>query len=176
MLHAGTFSKTISPALRLGYLVVPQALAGPFGEVAACLAPAPNAAVQRAVAAFMAEGHFLRHLRRVKRLCAARRDRVLRSLRDAAPDPGAIRAIGCQSVLVPMPDEADDQAAARIALAHGLAPVPLSPWYAESRRSGLLVCVTNLDERHLDADCRRLIAVAAEAGVRLGSSGAALRV
>jgi DNA-binding transcriptional MocR family regulator len=43
VLHIGSFSKTISPALRLGFLVVPPELARRFGELAACLAPAPAA-------------------------------------------------------------------------------------------------------------------------------------
>ena len=56
VLHAGSFSKTISPGLRLGYLVVPPQLATHFGEVAATLAPAGAPVVQRAVTHFMAEG------------------------------------------------------------------------------------------------------------------------
>jgi GntR family transcriptional regulator/MocR family aminotransferase len=40
----------------------------------------------------------------------------------------------------------------------GLAPVPLSPWYVESSRlRGLLLGVTNLNERRMAADCRRLV-------------------
>src|SRR6201987_5729343 len=68
VLHIGSFSKTISPALRLGFLVVPPKLGRRFADLPACLAPAPAAAVQRAVADFLREGHYLRHLRRMKRL------------------------------------------------------------------------------------------------------------
>ena len=82
VLHIGTFSKTITPGLRLGFLVVPPALAECFGTVAACLSPAPAPVIQRAVADFIAEGHFLRHLRRMKRLYAARRDALLAALRE----------------------------------------------------------------------------------------------
>jgi GntR family transcriptional regulator/MocR family aminotransferase len=61
VLHLGTFSKNISPAQRLGFLVAPSMFAARFGDIAALLAPAPDAATQRTVAAFVAEGHFLRH-------------------------------------------------------------------------------------------------------------------
>ena len=84
MLHIGSFSKTISPALRLGFIVVPPELGRRFGEFAACLAPAPAAAVQRAVAEFLREGHYLRHLHRMKRLYAARRETLLRCLGEMA--------------------------------------------------------------------------------------------
>jgi GntR family transcriptional regulator/MocR family aminotransferase len=84
VLHIGSFSKTISPALRLGFMVVPPELGRRFGELAACLAPAPAAPVQRAVAEFLREGHYLRHLRRMKRLYAARRETLLRCLGEVA--------------------------------------------------------------------------------------------
>src|SRR3546814_16881019 len=60
VLHIGSFSKTISPALRLGFLVVPLEMTRRFGDLAACLAPAPAQPVQRAVAEFLPEGHSLR--------------------------------------------------------------------------------------------------------------------
>jgi GntR family transcriptional regulator/MocR family aminotransferase len=47
------------------------------------------------------------------------------------------------------------------ALPFGLAPSPLSPWYMQSpSQRGLLLGVTNLDERRLSADCRRLAELA----------------
>jgi GntR family transcriptional regulator/MocR family aminotransferase len=67
VIHIGSFSKTISPIVRLGFLVAPVELISRFAEVAACLAPPPGPAVQLATAEFMHEGHYLRHLRRTKR-------------------------------------------------------------------------------------------------------------
>jgi GntR family transcriptional regulator / MocR family aminotransferase len=160
VLHAGSFSKTISPALRLGFLVLPPALVPLFSDVAACLAPAPAAVVQRAVAVFMRDGHYLRHLRRMKRLYVARRAAVARSLTAAASDAPdiAVEVTGGLSVLLRLPGQVDDRDVALRALPFGLAPVPLSPWYvASSGRRGLLLGVTNLFERRLESDCRRLL-------------------
>src|SRR5262245_44910232 len=84
VLHIGSFSKTISPALRLGFLVVPPELARRFGDLAGCLAPAPAVAVPGAVAEFLRDGHYLRHLRHMKRLYAARREVLLRCLGEVA--------------------------------------------------------------------------------------------
>jgi GntR family transcriptional regulator/MocR family aminotransferase len=161
LLHIGSFSKTISPALRLGFLVVPPELSRRFAELAACLAPAPAAAVQRAVAEFLREGHYLRHLRRMKRLYAARRETLLRCLGEMAPDSIKVQATGGLAVVTLLPEPASDVDIASRALQFGLAPAPLSPWYMQSpRQQGLLLCVTNLNERRLPADCRRLLELA----------------
>ena len=158
VLHIGTFSKTLSPALRLGFLVVPPSLVARFGEAAACLAPAPTAP-QQAVTAFLADGHHLRHLRRMKRLYRSRRDALVARLRATMGDAiGIPCSIGGLAVRLDLPEDVDDRAVAADALAQGMAPVPLSMWYAEPpRRSGLLLGVTNLVERRLASDCDRLL-------------------
>lgn len=61
VIHIGSFSKTISPTLRLGFVVAPPELALRFVEAATCLAPAPGPAVQEATAEFMRGGHYMRH-------------------------------------------------------------------------------------------------------------------
>jgi GntR family transcriptional regulator/MocR family aminotransferase len=161
VLHIGSFSKTISPALRLGFLVVPTEMARRFGELAACLAPAPAAAVQHAVAEFMREGHYLRHLRRMKRLYAARREALLRCLGEMASDSMKVQATAGLAVVTLLPEFASDVDIALRARPFGLAPAPLSPWYMQpARQQGLLLGVTNLNERRLAADCRRLVELA----------------
>jgi GntR family transcriptional regulator/MocR family aminotransferase len=161
VLHIGTFSKTISPALRLGFLVVPPELAQRFGDVAACLAPAPGATIQYAVASFLHEGHYLRHLRRMKRLYAARRQALLRCLREEAADAIDVEATAGMALIARLRGPGSDVALSLRALSFGLAPVPLSPWYVNvPQLRGLLLGVTNVDERRLTADCRRLAELA----------------
>jgi GntR family transcriptional regulator/MocR family aminotransferase len=157
-LHIGSFSKTISPALRLGFLIVPPDLTRKFGDVAACLAPAPNIAIQRAVAAFIRDGHYLRHLRRMKRLYAARRKLLVRWLRTDEAYPLRVTAAVGLAVTALVPESSSDIEIAAHALQSGLAPVPLSPWSMQSVPvQGLLLGVTNLQEDRLLSDCRRLI-------------------
>jgi len=161
VLHVGSFSKTISPALRLGFMVVPPELGRRFAEFAASLAPAPAAGMQRAVAEFMRDGHYLRHLRRMKRLYAARRESLLRFLGEMAPDSIKVQATVGLAVVISLPKSTSDVDVASRALEFGLAPRPMSAWYMQPPRlQGLLLCVTNLNERRLPADCRRLLELA----------------
>jgi GntR family transcriptional regulator/MocR family aminotransferase len=161
VLHIGTFSKTISPALRLGFLVVPPAMARQFGDVAACLMPAPAAAVQHAVTEFMHNGHYLRHLRRMKRLYAAGQEALVRCLTALDSDSIKVQAAAGMTVVVALPQSVSDIDIAARARAFGLAPVPLSPWYAgDAGQQGLLLGVTNLDDRTLAASCSRLLEIA----------------
>jgi GntR family transcriptional regulator/MocR family aminotransferase len=160
VLHIGSFSKTISPALRLGFIVVPPELCRRFADITACLGPAPSAPVQRAVARFLREGHYLRHLRRMKRLYADRREVLLRCLGEVASNSMSVRATAGLNVVILLPKHASDMDIASRALPFGLAPAPLSPWHMQSPRQGLLLGVTNLDERRLSADCLRLAELA----------------
>ena len=161
MLHIGSFSKTISPTLRLGFMVVPPDQARRFGELAACLAPAPSVPVQCAVAAFLREGHYLRHLRRMKRLYAARRSALLRCLGELGSDSLKVTATAGLAVVIHLPKFVSDVTVASRALSFGLAPSPLSRWYTQSTaQQGLLLGVTNLNEQRMYAECHRLAELA----------------
>ncbi|OWJ69193.1 PLP-dependent aminotransferase family protein [Inquilinus limosus] len=159
VIHIGSFSKTISPTLRLGFVVAPAALASQFAEAAACLAPAPGPSLQLATAAFMREGHYMRHLRRTKRVYSAQRDALLKCLQ---PRAESITVAGLAAVMW-LPDGAPDLSIAREAQAFGLAPVPLSLWYASptAARSGLVLGIATAPQRHLERSCDRLRQVVA---------------
>lgn len=144
VLHIGTFSKNLSPSLRLGYLVVPERLAGQFGDVTAVLSPASSFVLHNAVAEFLREGHFMRHLRRMKRLYAGRLEKMLSALQPYFPS--VFRA--ALGVVIELPVGTRDSVIAREALAYGMAPTPLSVWYQneKKRRYGLVLSVTNMPE------------------------------
>ena len=157
VIHVGSFSKTISPTLRLGFIVAPIGLMDRFAEVAACLAPSPGPSVQLATAEFMREGHYLRHLRRSKRAYAAKLEDLLAQLRPHF-DADNVVATGL-AVLLRLPDATSDLTIAREMLAFGMFPGPLSAWYAsaETSRSGLLLGVATSPTKELARSCDRLI-------------------
>jgi GntR family transcriptional regulator/MocR family aminotransferase len=156
VIHIGSFSKTISPALRLGFLVAPVQCLSRFAEVAACLSAPPSPSVQLAIAEFMREGHYLRHLRRTKRAYASRRDALLQSLK---PHFGSANLSSAGlAVMLRLPDGSDDLAVARECLPFGLAPAPLSSWYAraELSRPGLLLGVATAPVKQVQRASDRL--------------------
>ena len=77
VLYVGTFCKIAFPGLRLGYLVLPQALVKPFAQRRALDMRHSEAGSQAVMAEFIAAGHFQRHVRRMRGAARARRDALL---------------------------------------------------------------------------------------------------
>ncbi|WP_009914639.1 aminotransferase-like domain-containing protein, partial [Burkholderia humptydooensis] len=73
VVYLGTFSKTMFPTLRIGFVVAPAALAPELRRTICALAPRGRLAEQLALADFIEAGHFTRHLRRMRRLYDERR-------------------------------------------------------------------------------------------------------
>lgn len=83
----GTFSRTMYTGLRLGYVVLPEALLGPFAALKLLYEPLPSAATEQlALASFMASGAYERHLRRMKRIYSRKYETLVDALRERLPD------------------------------------------------------------------------------------------
>ncbi|AJY45881.1 PLP-dependent aminotransferase family protein [Martelella endophytica] len=80
VLYVGTFSKSLFPALRLGFILVPERMIDAFDQTFSAWASGPATATQAIVADFMDEGHFATHIRLMRRLYKARYE----ALREAA--------------------------------------------------------------------------------------------
>jgi GntR family transcriptional regulator/MocR family aminotransferase len=161
VLYAGSFSKVLFPGLRLGYLVVPDDLAEAFARAARLWSWGLPSLEQRVVAAFMAERHFARHLRRMRSLYAARRRALAAALAAALGERVVLELeAGGMHLLARFPGAADDGTLARRAAAAGLAPVALSSLaLAHDCGQGLLLSFTNVPEGEADAMARRLAEV-----------------
>ncbi|MGY2181500.1 MocR-like pyridoxine biosynthesis transcription factor PdxR [Pseudomonas agarici] len=157
VIHIGSFSKTVSPGLRLGFVVAPPELVTAFSEMVAALAPAPSPVVQLATAQFMHDGHYIRRVRRLKRLYSAQRDALCEQLR--MRDAEWVKA--GLAILLKLPDSMPDAQIAREAMAFGMAPSPLSSWFAtpSGRSSGLLLGVATAPEPYLATSCHQLFEI-----------------
>jgi GntR family transcriptional regulator/MocR family aminotransferase len=83
VLYAGTFSKVLFPSIRIAYLVVPDTQVERFEQIIETLAGGSPALTQAIVSAFIAEGHFARHIQRMRRLYAERREAAAAGLASA---------------------------------------------------------------------------------------------
>ncbi|UXC20657.1 MocR-like pyridoxine biosynthesis transcription factor PdxR [Comamonas squillarum] len=80
VIHVGTFSKTLSPQLRLGYMVLPPALAGLFAQAKLLTDRHSATGPQRALAQLIDDGSYARHVRRMRRKQQARQQALLQAL------------------------------------------------------------------------------------------------
>jgi len=157
VIHIGSFSKTISPGLRLGFVVAPPELVTPLSEVAATLAPAPSPVVQLATARFMHDGHYIRRVRRLKRLYSAQSEALCAQLhmRDAQWMKAGL------AILLKLPDGVSDAQVVREAVLNGMAPSPFSSWFGTPSWTlqGLLLGIATSPESQVAAACDRLFEI-----------------
>jgi transcriptional regulator, GntR family len=145
VLYTGTFSKVLIPGLRLAYLVVPPSLVERFREQA-CHLPGPGSIVPQAmITDFMTQGHFARHLRKMRLLYAARRAYLVDALTDTLGDRLFVRPqAGGIHILAHLKARQDDRAIASAARVAGLAVRALSDWrMREAQDGGLLMGFAN---------------------------------
>ncbi|MFK7822207.1 MAG: PLP-dependent aminotransferase family protein [Planctomycetaceae bacterium] len=84
--YIGSLSKVGFPALGLGYLVVPESLANPFERALAAMTRPPSLVDQYVLHEFIREGHFARHLRRMRKTHQARREAFVSEMQKQLPD------------------------------------------------------------------------------------------
>lgn len=93
VLYVGTFCKIAFPALRLGYLVLPPALAEAFSRRRAIDMRHSEIGTQAVMAEFIAAGHFQRHIRRMRSAAHSRRDALLAGWPSEVPGCAPLSAV-----------------------------------------------------------------------------------
>ena len=164
VLYAGSFSKVLSPGLRLGYLVVPSSQIERFSRDAELLAPMSSLLDQMVVADFITQGTFARHLKRMRRRYAERRRALVCAL-DSIFGGSLVLDVpsGGMHVIGRVPGCRDD--ARLVASAHraGLAPFPLTLFsVGQPVDSGLLLSFSNIRPERAEREVRRLHEAIAE--------------
>jgi GntR family transcriptional regulator / MocR family aminotransferase len=155
VIYLGTVSKTLSPTLRLGYLVVPPPLALAFARAKRLTDRHSPSLEQEALAELIESGAYERHVRRVRRRNGERRGALLAALSATTGD--AVTVVGADAGLHIVAwlngvMQADEAAFIDRAQAAGLGLYPLSPLYAADRagtspqQAGLVIGYASLDE------------------------------
>lgn len=168
VIYIGTFSKTLSPQLRLGYMIVPPQVAGAFAAAKQLADRHAAANAQRTLAVLLEQGAYDRHVRRIRRLQEIRRTALLSAL--ARHLPGRLTVEGASSGLhlvawihgVRSDGEAELVAAAERerVLVYPVGPLYLPQRGAKSskRSAGLVLGYALLDPDQIERGVKRLAA------------------
>ncbi len=155
VIYLGTFSKVLFPSLRIGYAIVPPALVDAFIAMRRAIDVNPPHLEQAVLAEFIAEGHFTRHLRRMRTLYAERRTSLLEAARDLplelyAP-PTGMHLIGW------LPPGVDDQVVAQAAAQRQVRVMPISTLAIEPlARGGLVLGYAAVNQQQIEDAVRQL--------------------
>jgi GntR family transcriptional regulator/MocR family aminotransferase len=161
VIYIGTFSKTLFPSLRLGYVVIPGDLVERFAAVRYGMDISPPHFFQAVLTDFMREGHFARHIRRMRQLYAERRaalvDAIQEEFSPALPIAGAEAGMNLTVIL---PKGFHDQELATRAARGRLWLQPLSPAYlGEAHRQGFVLGFASTPAQEMPSAVRRLKSV-----------------
>ncbi|WP_269935353.1 PLP-dependent aminotransferase family protein [Serratia liquefaciens] len=149
VLYAGTFSKTLFPALRMAYLVVPLEQVDAFGRSSRLRDCGCPPLMQASVADFIHQGHFYRHLKRMRPLYRQRREWLAQALaRQLAGYLTVSSQAGGIQLLARLTATGQDRHLAQDAWQRGLSIQALSDWHiASPAGDGLLMGFANFTQQ-----------------------------
>jgi GntR family transcriptional regulator/MocR family aminotransferase len=165
VIYVGTFSKVMFPALRVGFVIAPPSLVPAIAAARQFAGTQQPTLEQVVLADFIAEGHFERHVRRMRNVYAERQQDLIDALRaecdglvDASPAGSGMHLVGW------LPPDVDDRDVSRRAAARNVDAIPLSA-FAVGRgaaRPGLLLGYAHIDRAAMFSACQRLGAAVRE--------------
>jgi GntR family transcriptional regulator / MocR family aminotransferase len=146
VLYSGTFSKVLLPSLRLAYLVVPEAQVERFEQISQAFAGGSPELTQAIVAAFITEGHFARHIQRMRTLYAERREATAAGLESVLGRHMRIDLQpGGMHLILWLPSQASDRRLTTRMREEGLYGEALTDWTMDDDgASALLLGFTNI--------------------------------
>ncbi len=161
VIYVGTFSKLLFPSLRLAYAVLPEWLVDPFGAALSVTCRHLSLLPQVVLHEFMAEGHFGRHIRRMRGVYSERaeffREAVSSQLAGCLRVPAITAGLDAVAYL---PDGADDQSVADALFKEGVAVCPVSRYGIAAKPTAGLVCgFAPFGSEEIDAGVQRIAAI-----------------
>ena len=158
VVYVGTFTKIVFPALRIGYVVVPLDLVPTFIAVRRAMDMFSPTFPQAVLTDFIREGHFARHVRRMRVLCSQRRQALVEALQRELPEN--LRVVGDAAGMflsASLTGRIRDRDVALAAHREGLGVLPLSECcLGRPLRNGLVLGYGGFPEEELARAVRRL--------------------
>lgn len=132
VIYLGTFSKVLFPTLRLGYVVLPPSLAEPFHQAMKLVDRGAPTLTQAAVADFINEGHFERHLRRLRTDYGRRRGSLVEAIERYIGDAVSFSRVKAGlHVMLYLPATIDENTLVTEAANVGVGVYPGDPYHLE---------------------------------------------
>lgn len=158
VIYTGTFSKTLFPSIRVGYIVIPSALVDRFLTVRRASDLCPPHLYQAALADFISQGHFAAHIRRTKLVYAERRGALVEALRkEFGPEIEILGAEAGMHLVMTLPPGMSDQQISVQAAQEGLWLWPLSRAYVgKNVRQGFILGFGSTKAEEMHKQVRRL--------------------
>jgi GntR family transcriptional regulator/MocR family aminotransferase len=156
--YLGTFSKATYADIRIGYVVVPEALIDVFELAQRHMGILTSITIQDALAEFISAGAYLGHVRRMTRLYRGRRDRMLQALASEAGDRLAVEtpAGGMQLLARCRPRTNDQQLSARLLEAGVVSRALTKMLYHKTEERGLFLGFAAWNDKEIDQAARIL--------------------
>ena len=158
VVYVGTFSKTLFPALRMGYMVIPQEIVAEFVAVRHAMDLGPPHLYQAVLADFIQEGHYARHIRRMRLLYGERRTALVESIQKEFG--GGLEVLGAEAgmyVAVKLPKRFPDVQLAYEAAKEKLWLAPLSPAFqGEAAQPGFILGFGSTSADKMAKEVKRL--------------------
>lgn len=149
VLYSGTFSKVLFPGIRLAYLVVPPAQVERFEAVSQVFLGGCPELTQAIVATFVTEGHFARHIQRMRKLYGERREATAQGLKKALGEHIGIDAQpGGMHLILRLAQQQSDRALVERLQNAGIYAEALSDWSIRGKGdAALLLGFANIDSQ-----------------------------
>jgi GntR family transcriptional regulator / MocR family aminotransferase len=158
VIYLGTFSKVMFPALRLGYVIVPKDLVPAFAASRDATDIFSSTFFQAVMSDFIREGHFARHIRRMRMLYMERRKSLVNAIHLHMRD--VVEVIGPEAgmhLVALLPPGLDDIAVSRAAGTRGIFAMPLSSCYTTApKRGGLVLGYGGTNQHKIHGAIRKL--------------------
>jgi GntR family transcriptional regulator/MocR family aminotransferase len=141
VIYTGTFSKVLFPAMRIGFLVAPPSLVDRFIAQRLTLDLFPQTLDQLVLTDFLCEGHFSRHIRRMRAIYQSRRDTLVAEIeKHLGGVLSIVNADAGMHLTARLPAGFDDVEVVRLARSRGISAIALSTCYvANTRDPGLIL-------------------------------------
>ena len=157
MIYLGTCSKVLFPSLRLGYGVIPPDLVDHFLAIRRAMDLGPPTFYQEVLADFIAEGHFARHIRRMRVLYGERRRVLVDSIdKELGSRVNVLGDEAGMHLAVTLPNQSLDTEIAERAARQNLRIWPLSPSYLGGARPGFILGFGSASVEEIPAAVRKL--------------------